>query len=59
MGESGGLYKVLVGQLRGNWPLGRNRLRWEIILRWILRKWDVRAWSRSMCFSIGTGGRHL
>ena len=30
-----------------------------IILRWICRKWDVRAWPGSICIRIGTGGRHL
>jgi len=31
----------------------------EIILRWIFRKWDVRAWTSSMRVRIGTGGGHL
>jgi hypothetical protein len=30
-----------------------------IILRWIFRKWDVRAWSGSMWLRIGKDGRHL
>ena len=29
------------GNLRER-PHGRPRLRWEIILRWIFRKWEVR-----------------
>ena len=32
---------------------------WRIILRWICRKWDMRAWTGSMWFRIGTGGGHL
>ena len=28
----------------------------RIILRWIFRKWDVRAWSGSSWLWIGTGG---
>jgi hypothetical protein len=28
----------------------------RIILRWIFRKWDVRAWTGSSRFRIGTGG---
>jgi len=31
----------------------------RIILRWIFRKWDVRAWSGSMWFTIGKGGGNL
>jgi hypothetical protein len=31
----------------------------RITLRWICRKWDVRAWNGSMWLSIGTGGGHL
>jgi len=31
----------------------------KIILRWIFRKWDVGAWTRSMWLSIVTGGGHL
>jgi hypothetical protein len=29
-----------VGKREGKGPLGRPRLRWRIILRWIFRKWD-------------------
>ena len=32
---------------------------WGIILRWILRKWDVGAWTGSIWLRIGTGGGHL
>ena len=31
----------------------------RIILRWILRKLDVLAWTSPMFFGIGTGGGHL
>ena len=31
----------------------------RIILRWIFRKWDVGAWTRSSWMRIGTGGEHL
>jgi hypothetical protein len=31
----------------------------RIILRWIFRKWDVRAWTGSMCLRVGKGGGHL
>jgi hypothetical protein len=32
---------------------------WEIILRWIFRKWDVGVWTGSSCLRIETGGGHL
>jgi len=31
----------------------------RIILTWIIRKWDVRAYNGSIWHRIGTGGRHL
>jgi hypothetical protein len=31
----------------------------RIILRWIFRKWDVGAWTRSKWLRIGTVGGHL
>jgi hypothetical protein len=31
----------------------------RIILRWIFRKWVVRTWTGSICFSIGTDGGHM
>jgi len=31
----------------------------KIILRWIFRKWDVRAWTGSIWLRMGTGGGHL
>jgi hypothetical protein len=37
MGDRRGAYMVLVGRLDGKKPLGRPRLRWRIILEWILR----------------------
>jgi hypothetical protein len=31
----------------------------RVILRWIYRKWDVRAWTRLIWLRTGTGGGHL
>jgi len=45
MGEERGVYRVLVGKPGRKRLLGRPRHRWEIILRWIFRKWDVGVWS--------------
>jgi len=43
----------------GNRPLGRPSVDGRIILRWIFRKWDVGAWTGSICLRVGTGGGHL
>jgi len=53
------MYNVLVGKPEGKRPLGRPRRRWEDILRWIFRKWDVGVWTGSSWLGIGTGGGHL
>jgi hypothetical protein len=59
LGEGRGVYRVLVGNLR-------ERDRWEdpcidgrMILRWIFRRWDVRAWTGLSWLRIETGGGHL
>jgi len=31
----------------------------KIMLNWIFRKWNVRAWTGSIWLRIGTGGGHL
>jgi len=54
MGERRGVFSVLLGK-----PLGRSRLRWGIIFRWIFRKWNVGVWNGSSWFRIGTVGGHL
>jgi len=41
VGKRRGVYRVLVGKPGGRRALGRPRHKWGIILRWILRKWDV------------------
>jgi hypothetical protein len=40
-------------------PLKDPGIDGKIILRWIFKKWDERAWTGSMCPRIGTGGAHL
>ena len=59
VGKRRGVYRVLLGNLRGRDHLGDPGVDGRIILRWIFRKWDVRAWTGSMWLKIGTGGRHL
>jgi hypothetical protein len=57
--ERRGVYMFLVGRPEKKRLLGRTRLRWEIVLRWISKKWYVGAWSGSVWFGIGTDVRHL
>jgi len=58
MGEERGVYRVLVGNLREN-HLGDPGVDGRIILRWVLRKWDVGVWTGSSWLRIGTGCGHL
>jgi hypothetical protein len=39
MGETRGVYTVLVGKPMGKRPLRRPWHRWRIILKWIFGKW--------------------
>jgi hypothetical protein len=41
MGESRGLYRILVIKTDGKKPLGRPRRRWEGNIKWVFRKWNV------------------
>ena len=52
MGERRGVYE-------GVKPLERPGRRWKDILKWIFRKWDMRAWTGSIWFRTVTGGGHL
>jgi hypothetical protein len=41
MGHRKGAYRNLVGRREGKRPLGRPRRRWEKLLKWIFKKWDM------------------
>jgi hypothetical protein len=43
MGESRGVYRVLVEKPEGKRLLGNPSHRWKANIKWIFRKWDVRA----------------
>jgi hypothetical protein len=45
MGEVGGVYRVLVGNLRERHHWGDLGLDGMIILRWIFRMWYVGVWT--------------
>ena len=47
------------GNLRERDHLEDADIHWRIILIWILRKGDMRAWSGSMWLRKGTGGGYL
>jgi len=57
-----GAFRTYGGEKRciqGNRQLGRPRRRGRIIFKCIFRKWDVEAWTGSICLRIRTGGGHL
>jgi hypothetical protein len=47
------------GNLRERNHLGDPSVDGRIILRWILRKWEVGLWTGSSWLRIGTGGAQL
>jgi hypothetical protein len=47
------------GNLKERDHLENQGVNGRIILQWIFRKWDVGAWTGSLCLWIGTGGGHL
>jgi hypothetical protein len=50
---------TVVFNLKERYHMGDKGVDWRIILRWILRKRDVRVWTESGWLRIGTGGGHL
>ena len=58
-GARRGVYRVLVVKPEGKRRLGRPTRRWDNDIKMDLQEVDVRAWTRSMCHRIGTGGGRL
>ena len=56
VGESRGVYKILVGQPEGNRPLQRPRRRWEDNIKMDLQDGGCAAWTRLFWLWIRTGG---
>jgi len=59
IGEKRDVYRVLDGKPEGKDLVGDSGVDGRIILRWILRKWDGGARTRSSWLRIGTGGGQL
>ena len=57
-GDSRGVYRVLVGKCEGKISLEDPDVDGRILLRWIIRKWDLGLWTGSIWLRIGTGGGH-
>jgi hypothetical protein len=57
--ERGGVYRLLVGNLRETDHLRDPGVDGRIILRWIFRKWNVGLWTGSSWLGIETGGGNL
>jgi hypothetical protein len=55
-GARRGVYRVLVEKPQGQRTLEDPGVGGRIILRWILRQWDVGAWTGSSWLRIGTVG---
>jgi hypothetical protein len=51
-GKGRGVYRILVGKAEGKRPLGKQGVDGRIILRWIVRKWDVGVWTGSRWLGI-------
>ena len=58
MGESRGVCRVFGGETGEKETTGDPGIDGRIILRWILRKWDVRAWTGSTRFREGQVSGH-
>jgi hypothetical protein len=56
MGDSTGVYRILVGNLRERDHLEHLGVDGRIILSRIFRMWDVGTWTGLICLWIGTGG---
>ena len=59
VGESRGVYKVLVGKLVRKKPLGRTWPRWEDSIKVNLQELGCGVWTGSSWLRIWTGGGHL
>jgi hypothetical protein len=59
IGESRGVYRVLVGKPEVKSPLRRHKRRWEDNIKMDLREVGRGVWTGSIWLRTGTGGGHL
>jgi len=59
MTEMRNAYSIVIRKPERNRPRGRPRIDGRIILKWIIKKEDVRIWSGFYWLRIGTRGRLL
>ena len=59
MGESRGVYRVLVGKPDGKRPLGRPRRRWEDNIKMYVKEVGFGVWTGSSWLRIRLGGGQL
>jgi len=59
LGESGGVYRVLLGNPKERDNLEDPGVEGRIILRWVFRKWEVGTCTGSIWLRMGTGGGHF
>jgi len=59
VGENRGVHRVLVRKPEGKNHLEDPGVDGRIILRWIIRKWNVRAWPGSSCGNEPVGFREM
>ena len=59
MGETGGVYRVLVKKPEGKRPFWRPRRRWEDNIKIYLQEVGCGLWTGSSWLRIGAGGGHL
>jgi hypothetical protein len=58
MGEKGGAYRILWGDLREGNHLGDPGVDGRIVLKWIFKNWDG-VWTGLIWLRIGTGDDYL
>ena len=57
MGDSKGTHRILVENPKGRGPLGRPGRGWEGNIKIDVREVGLGAWTRSIWFRTGTGGK--
>ena len=59
MGESRGIYRILVEKPEGKTPLGRSRCRWEDNIKMDVKEVGCGVWTGLIRHRMGTGSGHL